>query len=251
MNIELLEEGEQVVLHVEDTTPQYMNTIRRVVIDEVPVLAVEDVEFRQNSSILYDEIVAHRLGLVPLTTDLDTYEVGGDPLTITLEQEADEEQVTVVAGDMEIQDAQVEPVYPETPITTLEPGQAIECEMEAIMGRGSEHTKWSPGLAWYKHYPHVTIEDQPDNADELAEQYPGLTVEDGDLTTDEDALIHNDVIDESIEEATDGAVTYEERDDFIMFIEPWGQLTAKDMLAEAVRIHNDRLDELQEALGGL
>ena len=54
---------------MKDTTPAFANTLRRIMIDEVPTMAVEDVEFRKNNSILYDEIIAHRLGLTPLTTD--------------------------------------------------------------------------------------------------------------------------------------------------------------------------------------
>ena len=58
---------------VKGISPYFANTIRRAIVEEVPTLAIENVEFRKNSSILYDEMVAHRLGLVPLKTDLKSY----------------------------------------------------------------------------------------------------------------------------------------------------------------------------------
>src|SRR3989344_1750302 len=58
---------------VKGSNPAFVNAIRRCIINEVPTMAIEDVEIRKNSSILYDEMVAHRLGLVPLKTDLKSY----------------------------------------------------------------------------------------------------------------------------------------------------------------------------------
>ena len=60
---------------LKDTNAAFANVLRRNIINKVPVMAIEDVEFRKNSSVLYDEIVAHRLGLVPLATDLKTYDL--------------------------------------------------------------------------------------------------------------------------------------------------------------------------------
>ncbi len=51
---------------INDINPALANTLRRLIIIEVPVLAVDEVEFEKNNSGLYDEIIAHRLGLVPL-----------------------------------------------------------------------------------------------------------------------------------------------------------------------------------------
>ncbi len=58
---------------IKDTTAAFVNTLRRIMVEEVPTMAVEDVEFRKNSSALYDEMIAHRLGLTPLKTDLKSY----------------------------------------------------------------------------------------------------------------------------------------------------------------------------------
>ena len=58
---------------IKDTTPAFVNTLRRIMVEEVPTMAIEDVEFRKNNSILYDEMIAHRLGLISLKTDLKSY----------------------------------------------------------------------------------------------------------------------------------------------------------------------------------
>ena len=53
----------------------FANTIRRLIIEEVPTLAVEEVEVKDNSSALHDEMLALRLGLVPIKTDLKSYKL--------------------------------------------------------------------------------------------------------------------------------------------------------------------------------
>ena len=75
-------DGLTLKLLIKGTTPAFMNTLRRTMIEEVPTMAIEDVEFRKNNGILYDEMIAHRLGLIPLKTDLKGYrmlEVGQEP----------------------------------------------------------------------------------------------------------------------------------------------------------------------------
>ena len=50
-----------------------MNALRRIALAEVPSMAIDEVVMIENSSILQDEIISHRLGLTPLKTDLDSY----------------------------------------------------------------------------------------------------------------------------------------------------------------------------------
>jgi DNA-directed RNA polymerase subunit D len=60
---------------LKDASNAYSNALRRIMLGEVPVMAIEDVEIRKNSSAIYDEVIAQRFGLLPLTTDLDSYEL--------------------------------------------------------------------------------------------------------------------------------------------------------------------------------
>ena len=48
----------------------FANAFRRAMIGEVPTLAIEDVRIYDNTSALFDEMLAHRLGLIPIKTDL-------------------------------------------------------------------------------------------------------------------------------------------------------------------------------------
>ena len=74
MNIKVLSKDQQKVTFIlEGINPVIANTIRRYVINYVPTMAVEEVTFQKNSSALYDEMLAHRLGLIPLESDLKSY----------------------------------------------------------------------------------------------------------------------------------------------------------------------------------
>ena len=110
-----------------DSTPSFANILRRIIIEEVPTMAIEDVEFSKNNSILYDEMIAHRLGLLALTTDLKSYNIPAEckcegkgcarcQLKLTLKSKGPS---MVYASEIHTRDAEVKPVYGKTPIVKL------------------------------------------------------------------------------------------------------------------------------------
>ncbi len=150
------ESGNSVTLQLEGVDRAYANAVRRFCISEVPSMAIDDVVILENSSVLYDEILAHRLGMVPIKTDLDRYILPekcdcGSPLgcnkcrvLFVLEATGREKVSTVLSGDLVSEDREVRPTSESIPIVKLAQGQTVKLEAYARLGRGKEHAKWQP-----------------------------------------------------------------------------------------------------------
>ncbi|MDG6934717.1 MAG: DNA-directed RNA polymerase subunit D [Nitrososphaerota archaeon] len=144
-----------VKLKIEGFDQSYLNSVRRISLAELPVLAIDDVVILENTSPVYDEVVAHRLGLIPLVTPVDKYPLpeecdcnspSGCPkcrVMIVLDAAAANVARTVYSGELVApEDPSVRPVSDKIPIVKLAPNQKIKIEAYARMGRGREHAKW-------------------------------------------------------------------------------------------------------------
>ena len=174
MEVEILEEkADSLRFILRDSSPAFANALRRGMLADVPVMAVEDVIFLENTSVMYDEILAHRLGLVPLKTDLDAYvpreecdcksDLGCPKCTASFvfEAEATDQTITVYSADLKAA-TDVVPTADRIPIVKLAPGQKVKLEAYARLGRGSEHAKWqAASIAAYRYVPKVTL--RPEN----------------------------------------------------------------------------------------
>src|SRR6056297_1089656 len=85
---------------VRGATPAFANGIRRAMIADVPTFSIDTVRFVENSSVMFDEMIGLRLGLVPLTTPLDDFEEG-DVVTLSLDVQG---PATAYSGDLESSD---------------------------------------------------------------------------------------------------------------------------------------------------
>jgi DNA-directed RNA polymerase subunit D len=161
--------------------PSFANALRRAMIAEVPTLAIDDVRIYDNTSALFDEMLAHRLGLIPIKTDLATYssketcacEGAGCPgcsVTFTLSVEGPK---TVQSGDLIPQDPKAVPVHDNIPIVKLTKGQKLVLEARAVLNTGKEHAKWQPTIiCGYKNYPVIEISDACDACGMCVEECP-------------------------------------------------------------------------------
>lgn len=152
----LQDSGNAVSLQLEGIDRSYANAVRRFCISEVPSMAIDDVVLLENSSVLYDEILAHRLGMVPIKTDLERYNLPeecdcGNPLgchkcrvLFVLDAKGKEKISTVMSGDLVSEDRDVRPVSESIPLVKLATGQSVKLEAYARLGRGKEHAKWQP-----------------------------------------------------------------------------------------------------------
>lgn len=122
-------------------------------------MAIDDVVILENSSVMFDELVAHRLGLIPLKTDLNRYNLPEEcdcknPLgcqkcrvLLVLDAEANDKVRTVNSSDLVSEDPDTKPIADNVPIVKLAPGQKIKLEAYARLGKGSEHATWQPASA--------------------------------------------------------------------------------------------------------
>ncbi|MCK5283175.1 MAG: DNA-directed RNA polymerase subunit D [Nanoarchaeota archaeon] len=253
MEIRFLEKsknGMKISFLVRGITPYFANTIRRAVIEEVPTMAIEDIELRKNSSILYDEIVAHRLGLIPLKTDLKSYNLPEEckckgegcarcQATITIKAKG---EGNVNASEIKCDDSSIKPIHPDMPITKLLKGQSLELEAKAVLGKGKTHSKWAPGHIYYYNEVKITVNNDDKLLEKFRDKYPGKIFEKSGKI-DRNLINAPELIDAC--EGISKLVEIERREDsFVFVLESWGQLAPKTIIQEAVKYINKQLDEL-------
>ncbi len=121
------------------------NAIRRTAIGLVGCFAVDAVTFYENTSALFDEYLAHRVGLVPILTPKDYGEK--DEIVFSLEAEG---PATVYSKEMKSSDKNVKVANPDIPIIKLAEGQRLRIEGKAIVSTGNKSAKFQPGIVSYK-----------------------------------------------------------------------------------------------------
>ena len=148
-------DSQKISVKIKGVALQYSNALRRVCLNGVPVFAIDTVDIIENSSVLPDEGLAHRLGLIPLKTDLDRFnepskcecqsETGCSNCKVMLVLDSGESDTTrtVVSSELSSEDDSIKPISENIPIVHLAPGQRIKVECYARLGRGTEHAKWN------------------------------------------------------------------------------------------------------------
>ena len=151
-SLEVLSQDEQrISIKLKGIPLQYANALRRICLNGVPVFAIDRVGIVENTSVLADEGLAHRLGLIPLKTDLSEFKDLADIKTddstnrvmLTLDSGETNETRTVLSSELTSEDNFVKPISDKIPIVELAPGQRIKIEAYARLGRGLEHAKWN------------------------------------------------------------------------------------------------------------
>lgn len=253
MNLTLKQTDEQKsIFEINDASVAYVNTLRRLCMKHVPTMAIDTIEVHQNDSGLFDEILAHRLGLIALNTEPGTFNMAEPDAEKSAATHAEfaldvQGPLTVRAEHLEPENETVAPVHEDSVIVELLEDQSISLIATARLGTGDEHSKYDPCLASYYYKPNITVDNSVDNLNDKLDELPPQIVEDGEIQKD---LINTPELIDACEDVND-AVTIEYDDnttDFIFTIEPWGQLTSEQIISEALRVYNDQLDEFNNLL---
>jgi DNA-directed RNA polymerase subunit D len=248
---------------LEGVSTSFANALRRAMISEVPTLAIEDVRIYDNTSALFDEILAHRLGLIPIRTDLTTYvpvdqcSCGGTgctgcTATFTLSVEGPK---TVLSSDLIPQDPATRPASDAIPIVKLSRDQKLVLEARAVVKTGRDHAKWQPTLACgYKNYPVIDIGVDCDACGMCVEECPReiLETKGGKVRVVEGRLefcsmcrlCERACLGSGIGTEPQIRISSEE-DRFIFVVESDGSLPVKEIITRAVSVLKDRATELE------
>ncbi len=245
----------RVTFQIKNTTSIIANTLRRQIVEAVPTMAIDEVELIKNSSSLYDEMVAHRLGLIPIKTDLKSYNLPQEctckgegcakcTLKLTLKAKG---PCTVYSQDLKSQDPKSKPAIEKIPIVKLLKGQELELIATARLGTGKEHTKHTPGLAWYEYKPKIEqINDKHPDLEKYREKYPPQIFKDGKI---DKKKIEEENLYEACEGVNNNIIKITRDNATIIFnIEPWGQLTPAEILSTAAEKFKEKLQEFIEKI---
>ena len=191
------------------------NAIRRSVL-EIPIMAIDELEIIKNDSALYDEILAHRIGLIPIKTGKASKET-----KFKLKEAGPK---TIYSGDLK---PSVE-TEDKIPIVLLGKDQEIEMVCNAKLGEGNEHIKYSPGLIFYRHKLDKDVLDFV------------RVDEEGKITYDEEELKNKGLSEDQINKIKG----VKEAKEIEFQVESWGQLEVKDIFLKAIEVLEGNLKEL-------
>jgi len=227
----IINKPEKLVIRTE-ISESLANAVRRS-ISEIPTLAVDEVEIFKNDSALYDEVLAHRIGLVSLKTEKGMSEK--TKIDFKLSKKG---PCTVYSGDFE---GGADIVFKNIPLTILNEDHKLEIVATAKLGKGIVHSKHTPGLCFYRHLTEVKSSPK---IDEIVSKSSGLIKPEkkgskwlADLS---DLDLHK------IEEIDKEAAS--DSSELLLIIESFGMMPAKDILTNAIKVLSDNLDDFEDKI---
>ena len=234
--MEIIKNKNEEVVFSLDINVSLANAIRRSA-GEIPVLAIVEADIYKNDSALYDEIIAHRLGLISLKNQKMKKD---DFVEFKLKAKGKGDGEMIFAGAMGD-----EVVYPETPIVLLSEGQVLELVARAKAGKGKDHAKFMPGLVYYKHLPRIKISGEGEKQTELASLYPEVFEMYGEKVKVKNAW-KCDLDSEDMKYYPGIDISFD--GNLVFAIESWGQIEAKKIFVEACKALKDNLSEVSKVL---
>lgn len=277
MKVKVLEKKDDSMrLLLTETDPSYVNALRRVLIADVPKMAIEDVEFHlgpiraedgkeyESVSPLFDEIIAHRLGLIPIPTDQGLYNRREDcpachgegcPSCTIIYSINKRGPGLVTSADLEpIGDPKLRPKDQGIPIVQLSDGQAILVYATAQLGTGKDHAKWQAthGVG-HQYLPLLKAGSK--NLDALDPDVPFCTSH----------MVTTSLEEEAVELPSDCKVCAKFKDAykadsikvsndptrFVLQFETDGSMSAKDALLKALDLLGQRFADVSTQADGL
>jgi len=288
--------GNKIRIILSETNAAQVNGLRRAILSDVPKMAITKVRFEQgvtqdnkgevieSVNVLPDEVIAHRLAMVPVPTFLDEFvfpeddennknlpeDQWGSPLSQIIyhlsirgpNSDSDEQFKTVYAGDLNVlgeTKLQISEEHARIPLTILSSGQYLELYAYATLGRGRDHAKWCPAAAVTFQPRQKATLNKPKKANTLfdlnltsksgrainAKLFTNKECTDVDSVLDLERAMHQVGYGTNRDEAFDNAITLEDMEgEYIFSYESDGSLSPEEVFNQACEELSSRFGKI-------
>jgi len=226
-------------LLIKDIDATFLNALRRFIKEEVPVLAIDDVYIYENDSVLWDEFLAHRLGLVPLNSGKNWKK----EYKLKLEAVG---PGYVYSDQIVSESKEVFPVYEKIPIVYLEKDQKIKLEMVARYGKGKDHAKWSPAHVYYYKLVDVHVEGKLTKNEIEKLKSMGIEIKNNKILIPDEKRYDRTFLD-SLETITN-KIKLVPKEEYVFVVESYGQYNVRDLLEISLNLLENKLKEFIKKL---
>jgi DNA-directed RNA polymerase subunit D len=257
MKVQILNKSNlEIKFLLENVSAGFANELRRIMISEIPTMAIEWVDFVKNDSVLNDEIVSNRLGQIPLKFDKKAYNPMKEctcegkgcskcQVKLTLKKKGPS---MVYSGDLKSRDKDVVPTFDNIPIVELFEGQELQFEAIAQLGFGKEHIKWQGAVVGYKNKADITIGRELDNPEECYKYCPvkvfDLNAKKLTVARPLDCTLCLECVDRS-----DGKIKVDAiKDCFIFDVETASGLDPEDVVLTSTQVLENKLSEFSKGI---
>lgn len=228
LKMKVINKKDNQITFVAEIDESLANAVRRY-LNQVPIIAVEEVEISKNDSPLYDETIAHRIGLIPLKMD----KLVNEKTIVKFKLSAKKEGI-VYSGELT---GGVKIVYDKIPITSLKKGQELEIVATAKVGKGDKHSKFSPGIMFYRNVVDVKIDkDCPQEVINICPQKI-LKLENGKIVVENDYKC--DMCEACVElckKQGKDSIKLIPTKELVITLESFGQLTVEEIFKKSIEV---------------
>ncbi|MFH0971968.1 MAG: DNA-directed RNA polymerase subunit D [Candidatus Micrarchaeota archaeon] len=149
MHVEIVKnEGQRMQLKLKEISVAMANALRRSIVSDLEAFAVDEVDFYENNSAMFNEYIANRLAMIPLTCE----ESHADKTEIALSLNA-EGPCMVYSRDLKSSDETIKVFNENIPIIKLGANQKLRLEAKVAKGSAKRHSKFQCALASYSYEP--------------------------------------------------------------------------------------------------
>jgi len=261
MRVQILKKTDfEISFLLEGVNPTFANSLRRVMIAEVPTMAIEWVDFIKNDSVLPDELLANRLAQIPLTFDMRAYNLperckcsgkgcSRCQVKLTLKKIG---PCVVYSEDLKSRSKDIKPVFDKIPIVELIEKQELEFEAICQLGVGKEHVKWQAAIVGYKNAPKITIDSKKckaENCEVCVEKCVKKI-----LKLENISIVVTDPFEcnmclQCVDACPEEAIKVEAmKDSFIFNVESVSGLKAEEVVKESIEILKEEISDFSKSL---